>query len=451
MRLTNKINIALYIYRRKIFEFVRFDSFLFQFCLFLIYTSLYHISIFLGRNVEAINFLGKIFRHINRDWSRKSANTKFLAILAKYSSKRIGIKIRNGSLTQTDKTLCIRLKSDIATHNNFFDGRLIILSPPDHKKKGVMLIKFTDYFRYFASIFDLEKIGKDYILITEPSFSGYFDPDILSLLSGDIITVIQAPEPVDSNFIKSINGNWYTVELGSNCWVNPNLFYPLHNVEKKYDVIMVAIWSDFKRHWHLFESLSRCCNKEKIKVLLAGRSWPRKLDEILDQAEYFNVRDNVYGIEDLSQNELNKYMNQSKICLLLSRKEGPNKSIIEAMYSNLPVFILDGFNYGFKYDYINSKTGGYIKRNQLTDFLDKIDDILKSNSFAPNNWIKEHISPELSTHKLIQALERIELERGIEINKKLEVKYNKPELDYIDPNLWFQMRKYYENLAEYLS
>ncbi len=449
MNLRKKFLIFIKINKLKLIEYIRFDSKLFQFLLFLFYTSLYFLTKSLKNRFKGLIWTGKMFRHTRYKFARNFATSKLLYELRKSGMQKVGDEMRKIVQRKIDKSLENRLKQSVfETKFPVFDKRMIILSPPSNQEKGTILIKYTEYFKYFLSIFDLEKISTDYILITEPSWCGYFDETILCLLFEKIPIVIQALEPIDYQFIKSLNANFYPVDVGANCWVNPDIFFPIKGIEKRYDIIMVGIWADFKRHYHLFEALSKC--KKRLKVVLVGQPWPKTLEEIKDEARYYGVIDQIEFFENIPQSELNILFNQSKCALLLSKKEGFNKSIIEAMYANTPAFILEGFNYGYKYPFINKKTGGFIKASKLVEFLDNIDIILSKNKPEPAKYIKKYISPWISIQKIIKALEEIEKKEQIKINKDLRIKVNTPDLDYLDPKEWKNMWYYYEQLRWYL-
>ena len=71
--------------------------------------------------------------------------------------------------------------------------------------------------------------------------------------------------------------------------------------------------------------------------------------------------------------------------------------------------------------------------------------------FSPNEWVSSHITPELTTTKLVALL--VEIERGwnVEINKHLEVKINNPDCDYKFTEAWKMYAPYYRQLKIYLK
>jgi hypothetical protein len=87
---------------------------------------------------------------------------------------------------------------------------------------------------------------------------------------------------------------------------------------------------------------------------------------------------------------------------LWSRREGFNRAIIEAMFADVPVILRDGFNYGYRYPYINALTGRYATEENLADaILDVLDD---GKRFSPRAWVMEHMTCQHATRILNERL-----------------------------------------------
>lgn len=448
--MAERLRIEIRIWVRKAKERIRFDSKVLSLALTAAYL-LYYLYVRMRRGgIEALLVVGKIFRHTKFSWVRRAATRALLDRSRRHGAGRLGQEFLALSGRTLQREVVSELAESIATSAaRPFHKRLLILSRPNGDEKGVLIIKFTDYFKYFLTVFDMEKICRDYVPVFEPSYSGYFDEDILCLLSFPGPVVIEASEQEDYRFIQSLQSNICPVETGANWWVDDRAFAPLGGLPKEYDIVMVAIWADFKRHYHLFEAMSKA--RVKRKVALIGKPWGRTREDIEKEARYYDVLDQIDFYEGIPQAEVNRLLNRSRCLILLSKKEGFNKSILEAMYAGIPVFILEGHNYGDKYHYINQETGGYIRRNGLASFLDDLDEILRGHqSRSPGQWVRDNISPQISTQRLVEVMKRIEKEQSITINPHLEIKVNAPELDYYDPGGWERMEASYRALKGYL-
>lgn len=439
-----RLRTAAWIAGQRLQEYVRFDSKTASFGLFLYYTVRYGISRLLKGELAALSFAGDLFRHTQFSWCRRLSTRILRRGIQRQGEKEVaGYFLSQHNIPDSEVE---RLRESIRSDQRPFDGRLIILSPPAGNKRGVLLVKFTPYFPMLLKVFDTDALLEQYVIVLEPSFCGYFHPSILCMIGAKQPILVQASERVDFQFLDDIQTNLLPVNVGANFWINEEVFYPIDNINNRYDIIMVSIWSEFKRHYHLFYALSKCKNKFKLKVCLVGMPFPLSVDFIVRLAYYYDIYQNIDIFEDISQDQLNRLINESKLCLLLSKKEGFNKSIIESMYADVPAFILRGLNYGEEYEYINNKTGGFIDRSELVHFLENLDAIIEGSDFEPRRWISRHMSVHVATKRLEKALLEIAVEYHFDINIPVARKVNKPECDYIDPSLWAEFKFYYKDL-----
>src|SRR5205085_1837301 len=102
---------------------------------------------------------------------------------------------------------------------------------------------------------------------------------------------------------------------------------------------------------------------------------------IRDQAEYYDVHDLIEFRESVTPPEVNRYLNRAKATVLWSRREGSNRSIVEAMFADVPCILRRGHNFGYHYPYINSQTGRFASEAALPIVLE---DIFRGRSiFSP--------------------------------------------------------------------
>jgi glycosyltransferase involved in cell wall biosynthesis len=137
-----------------------------------------------------------------------------------------------------------------------------------------------------------------------------------------------------------------------------------------YDVIMVSSFSNLKRHWLLFKAMKELKDRGRvITAVLIGYAGSLTKKDLEHQATEYGVLEQVTILEDLTPAQVALYYNRSKLNLLLSKREGFNRSLIEGLYCNIPCFIRDGFNFDYKYPYISEKSGGYYTDTSLASDL----------------------------------------------------------------------------------
>lgn len=283
---------------------------------------------------------------------------------------------------------------------NFFKDPLrmlgtlvLVLRSATDDQKGVVLIKYNHVFPLFARFFDLEKIAKRYHLVLEPSWSGYCDLNLLAYTRLKEPVFVQAIEPYDVRCLTSISSNLVPVPTSSNWWIDHNLIRPLPEVEKDCDVVMIAGWGSYKRHYRFFESLAKLrCQGHRLRVLLLGYPNGWSAETILRHAAYYGVADQIELKERVPYNDMNAQINRAKVHVLWSRHEGFNRGIIEAMLAGLPCLLRAGFNYGYRYPYINSITGNLVSEASLSHEL--MDLVRTCKHYSPREWVIAHMTCE---------------------------------------------------------
>jgi len=140
------------------------------------------------------------------------------------------------------------MRDDIGIENAAL--RSIIIKMPnlsgEYVNKGVIIITFTDTFRYYYYNVDIEAMQKYFHIVLDPSWAGYCLPEILFWTAYKSPVIVQATEITDRNFIIGTGSNLRAVEFGASDWVNYNTFshMPIRNI---YDSIYVANYSRVKQ------------------------------------------------------------------------------------------------------------------------------------------------------------------------------------------------------------
>jgi glycosyltransferase involved in cell wall biosynthesis len=315
---------------------------------------------------------------------------------------------------------------------------VIVLKEKAEDEKGVILIKYTPTFDAFLSFFDVERMLKDYYIVLEISWSGACDPSILMFISARNQVVIQVPEKEDFDFIAELSSNLLPISLGSGDWVDPDTFVFDSSVEKKYDVIMVANWGSYKRHDELFRALSKL-KPRLIKVLLVGFAWGgRTKDDILKDMSKFDLTHVSVEIkEKIPPAEVHKCLNASKVYLLLSKKEGGNKAMVEGFFSNVPAILYEN-NKGGNREKINSGTG---MLSSYEDLPEKIVYVLENGKkFSPRRWAIQNTGSRNATVMLNEYIKGLAKRNKEKWTADIVEKINSPNLSYRHPEHKNKMR-----------
>lgn len=321
-----------------------------------------------------------------------------------------------------------------ATQNaaRYVARRSIILKWPRRStvgvERGVLLISFTTCFPYFYLYTDIERLRSWFTIVLEPSWAGYCLGELLFWAAPSAPPVIvQATEKTDYEFIASLGTNLVPVDFGASNWVDHTVFRKLEGIEKRYDAIYVANYKPIKRHHVLFRAI-RAIGDPTFKLALVCTPWGTR-QTVLDLIEHYGLRDNVDIYEGLSPERLNELLNESKVSVLMSLKEGSNRSIFEGFFSDVPGVVLRN-NVGINKSYINEFTGRLIDERDLPCALQFFREHWRE--FSPRAWALRHLAAPVTTQALEVVLRGLAARRDEPWTSGLQIKVNKPEVEYFN-------------------
>ena len=308
---------------------------------------------------------------------------------------------------------------------------LLVLKKATSQEKGVILLKYGQTFDAVVALFDLDRLMERYWFVLEPCWAGYCDPSILMFVTPGHPVVVQCFTEDDYRFIEEVGAPFVPVRLGPADWVDADLFTPPAVENKQYDLVMVANWGMHKRHAELFRALRQIPDRD-IRVLLIGFPWAgRTADDIRREAAAIgNPRIRIDVVESLPASEVAARVSECKVFVFLSRKEGDNKALVEAMFVNVPAIVYDR-TIGGAGSRINAATGIFSSDDDLPANIVRMIDGYKQ--FAPRAWALEHTGSAIATKILDDALRRAVTAAGGRYTQAIEQKTNAPNLGYKDP------------------
>jgi glycosyltransferase involved in cell wall biosynthesis len=212
-------------------------------------------------------------------------------------------------------------------------------------------------------------------------------------------------------------------------WIDPRHYAPRPRAERSIDILMVANWLPFKRHWLLFSAL-RTMRKD-LRVVLVGREAPgRTADTIRDEARSFGVTQDLELRTGIGIDEVTTLQCDSRISCLFSRREGSCVAVVESFFANAPVAMMRDAHVGSK-AYINERTGVLLTTRdlgrQLSSFLER------SDEFTPRQWALEHVTYEHSCRRLNETLRQRAVRTGRPWTKDIVPICWRPYPEYVDP------------------
>jgi len=302
-------------------------------------------------------------------------------------------------------------------------GNSIVLKSWTPDEQGVLLLYYSYVYPLFWKLFDMQKVATRYKLAIEPSWSGFCDLNVLLFLNSSKPVFVGATEPRDRDFIDTLQSNLVSAPFSSNTWTDERVFRQLPDIQKDIDIVMVAGWGLYKRHWAVFRALSRLkAQGHRLRVALVGYQLDIALDDIKAQARLYGVEDWIEIHEGVTPEDVNQLYNRAKVNLMWSRREGVNRAIVEGMFAGTPCIIRSGFNYGYEYPLINEKTGAFATEETLPEVILRV--IETRTAFAPREWVAERMSAERTSAALNAVISRHATRAGEAWTRDLVAKVN---------------------------
>jgi glycosyltransferase involved in cell wall biosynthesis len=330
-------------------------------------------------------------------------------------------------------------------------GDLIILKrhDPATGEKGVILVSFTESVQRFAALFDLDAIASRYVLVFEPSWWGYQDHTFMMYLSSDLDVVIESPSRSDFDFIDGLGSNLVASRVGAGDWIDPDVFRPEESVRREYDLVMVSSWNPLKRHAELFQTLAgmRRGRGRSLRVALVGYpdGWTREDVERL--ARRHSVLDCITFFESIPHAEVARVVSRSRAYVLLSRREGANRALYEAIFCDTPVIVYRHHR-GVNTDHVTGEVGVLFEDGRLEEAIAQLLDA--DSAPRPRAWGLEHTGFHNATRLLNESLRALAARRGSPWTTDIVEKKMAPALYYGRPGTYREFAEEYDRLATFL-
>jgi glycosyltransferase involved in cell wall biosynthesis len=287
---------------------------------------------------------------------------------------------------------------------------LLLKEPGENGEKGVLYCSFEYNWMKLLARKDAQRFFRDYLLVGASSWSPS-DHAVLASLQGVsehpafIGISNHADFPQYSLWKPAIE----PIPILASDWCDPAMFNPLPVEERTTDIVMVSHFSDWKRHWLLFEALSKM--PSDLRVVLIGRDAPERNEaKLRSDAKAFGARQELDVRKNLEIHEVAAEQARAKLSLALSKREGSCVSVSEALFADTPVGMMKDAHVGSR-AYINDATGRILKRRgmhrQLMAMLEE------RESFTPRKWAMENITAQQTSGRLNDLLRDYCRQRGL--------------------------------------
>jgi glycosyltransferase involved in cell wall biosynthesis len=234
------------------------------------------------------------------------------------------------------------------------------------------------------------------------------------------------------------------IPLLASHWVNPDIYHPYMGQPKEHDVIMLANFAPYKRHWLFFQMLREL--PRRYKVVVMGVPLGQRTEAVLmAEARAFGVQDRFDLRMRLSDDAIAESLCRSRTSLIFSAQEGSCIAVAESLFANTPVGLFHNARIGSK-AFLNPATGRLLEPGrvaaQIADFIET------SALYQPRAWAMENISCEASHAILNQHLRDAAKRAGQPWTTDLLPFYQNALPRYVDPEQEQEMSHWYEDFAQ---
>ena len=321
---------------------------------------------------------------------------------------------------------------------------LILKAPRPGGEKGVLYVSFEVNWLRLLKYFDLPRLLGEYYFVGAASSS---PPDFrahwaLAHVGPDPI-FLQVSNHGEVALHRRLPHNIAPLPLMASDWINPAFYEPRPRARREIDILMVAGWSSIKRHWLLFRAMRKM--RKDLRVVLIGQDMEgRTVDAVLREAAAFGVAQRIEVIRDATVDVVSDRLCNSKVSMVLSRREGSSMAVTESFFADTPVALMDHAHIGSR-AYINAQTGTLLSAGgmarQLSAFIEG------SASYTPRAWAMQHINCLLSAEKLNAILRDYATTRGLPWTEDIRPLCWRPDPIYVNPSDAVAMQPAYEQLA----
>ena len=244
----------------------------------------------------------------------------------------------------------------------------LILKAPTPRERGVLYMSFEYNLMRVVASGRLPEIARRYWLVCSTSWS----PMDYAIV-GNVMNAEEAPlflgisHDVDIANFEALAPLVVPVPLLASDWLRPEGFNPRPRAERDLDIVMVANWTVFKRHWLLFEALAGM--PRELRVVLIGRDGDGRTAETIEaEARQYGATQRLELLTDIPHHVVRDLLCRAKVSPLLSFREGSCVAVTESMFADTPVVMMRDGHVGSS-RYISEETGRIVSRGQLARTL----------------------------------------------------------------------------------
>lgn len=275
---------------------------------------------------------------------------------------------------------------------------------------GFLVVSFETELDKLVRLKKFDELTSQYRIIFLPTWQPFYSESMCLLAARSKYPYFIMPSAfTEQELCETFSPHSNYLPFHAASWVNDELYEPPKN-EKTIDLLMIANFSSYKRHWLLFKALQKL--PKSLRVVLAGMPLrERTKDTLLEEARLFGVDDRFTIIEGATDEELKELLRSAKLFCAMTHKEGSYIAVAEACMAGTPIAMFDTAKIGTK-AYINNQTG-LLLSHKLPLHAQLMSTLTSIHQLQPQKWAKTNISAKENSRKLNDHLKSWSLRNSL--------------------------------------
>lgn len=328
------------------------------------------------------------------------------------------------------------------------DRSIILKAPAENGEKGVLLMTFEyNWARLLLGLTDEEFgwLDERYHLVLSTSWSPTDYAALALALSRVQGTVfVQSCNYGEIPALEGLHSRVKCLPTLPCDWINASLYEPKPPDARTTDIVMVANWGEFKRHWDLFRALAQMPPDLKI-VLIGQQEGGRTIETLRGLARDFGVPQELQFVESIPIAEVARHQCNAKVSLIMTRREGCCVAAVESLFAGCALAMREDAHVG-PLAYIHERTGRRLRTGHLAEDLMAL--INESAKLEPRTWAMENVAG-VRSHQRVNAMFRDHaLSQGDPWTQDLALPQWRPHPTFAHVEDQERMRPVYEDLHQ---
>ncbi len=271
--------------------------------------------------------------------------------------------------------------------NRLLESATVLKPFISEREKGVIYLSFEYQWTRLLQNCDIKEFARQYRLVLSPVWTvPYSLVNFLLPELWDDVVFSHLSDPNDALILPRISPKYMIVPLLCSSWVNPEWYNPVPFEKKDIDLIILANFGKYKRHFVLFKALKQM--PESLRIILIGqRNGIRTREVLLNEARLYGVENRFELWENAKDSDVFNAISRSKTSIILSLREGSCVAVVESLFADTPVAIFKNAEVGSRI-FINNETGRFLENQDVG--LQLYDFIKNANKYTPRKWAMEN-------------------------------------------------------------